>query len=172
MTDSQPLAATTPRALAAYLTGIRSLMEEATIIRRSWIRQIGMLILDARTKPSELVAPMVLRCGKENRELFVAFRKRLDGIATPPGCDACQAAFAAWLDKQTAACDALVDIGTSGDLAQLRAVQRLLADGRVDTQAFNAEYSTLIVTLKQRIEQRKAAKRMHWPFGARAKHPA
>lgn len=170
MTD-QTLAAATPRALAAYLTGIRGLMEEATIIRRSWIRQVGMLILDARTKPPDLVAPMVLRCGKENRELFVGFRIRLDEVKPPPGCEACHAAFAAWLDKQTAACDALVDIGTGGDLAQLRAVQRLLADGRVDTQAFNAEYSTLVLSLKQRIAARKATKGRAWLFG-RGRHSA
>jgi hypothetical protein len=164
----QTIVAATPRALAAYLTAIRGLMEEATAIRRSWIRQVGMLILDARTKPPDMVAPMVLRCGKENRELFVGFRVRLDEIKPPSGCDACQAAFAAWLDKQTAACDALIDIGTSSDLVQLRAVQRLLAEGRVDTQAFNAEYSALLTALKQRIAARKAAKGMHWPFRAKS----
>src|SRR5258708_1632297 len=117
----------TSKVLAAYLTAIRALMEEATTIRRSWIRQVGVLILDARTKPPEMVAPLVARVGTENREIFAGFRTRLDAIGTPPGCEGCHEAFAAWLDKQTAACAAMTGIGATGDLAQLRAVQRLLA---------------------------------------------
>ena len=154
----------TPRVLAAYLTAIRSLMEEATIIRRSWIRQVGVLILDARSKPPDMVAPVVSRTGVENRELFSGFRVRLDEIHAPPGGEACHAAFAHWLDKQTLACDVLIEIGKGGDLLQLRSVQRLLAEGRVDTQAFATEYTKLVETLKQRVEMQRSMKKMHWPF--------
>lgn len=58
-----PPVANTPRTLSTYLQAVRELMSEASILRRSWIRQVGVLILDARAKSPEMVAPGAAYCG-------------------------------------------------------------------------------------------------------------
>jgi len=172
MTDTQTtipapspgVPAATPRNVAGYLRAVRELMTEATTVRRSWIRQVGMLILDARTKPAEMVAPGAGRCGADQRELFAGIQVRLAQVAVPRPCEPCQDAFAAWLQKQLGACDLLEEVGRTGDVTTLRAVQRLLAESRGDTAAFNATYNALLISLKSQIEARKSARRL---FGRR-----
>src|SRR5581483_3415246 len=121
--SAAPLPAT-PRNVAAYLRAVRELMTEATTLRRSWIRQVGVLILDARAKPPEMVAPGAAHCGAEQRELFAGIQLRLSEMSVPRGCDVCQESFVAWLDKQVGACDLLVEIGRTSDLLTLKTVQR------------------------------------------------
>jgi len=161
--SAAPLPAT-PRNVAAYLRAVRELMTEATTLRRSWIRQVGVLILDARAKPPEMVAPGAAHCGTEQRELFTGIRVRLGEIPVPRGCDVCHEAFVAWLEKQVGACDLLIEIGRTGELTTLKTVQRVLADSRTDTAAFNAAYTALVEGLKQQVNARKKTRLL---FGRR-----
>lgn len=148
----------TPRNVSNYLHAVRELMSEASILRRSWIRQVGVLILDARSKPPEMVAPGAAHCGKQQRELFEGIQVRLAQTVVPIGCESCQDAFVAWLNKQLQACALLEEIGRTNDLATLRTVQRVLADGRADTAAFTGAYAALVAILKQQVDARKKLK--------------
>jgi hypothetical protein len=154
-TQSPPSIPNTPRNLSTYLQAVRELMSEASVLRRSWIRQVGVLILDARSKPPEMVAPTAAYCGAQQRELFTGIRVRVGQIAVPTGSEICQDAFISWLDKQLHACSLLEEIGRTGDLATLRTVQRVLADGRADTAAFTNAYTALVNGLRQQVEQKK-----------------
>jgi hypothetical protein len=148
----------TPRNLSTYLHQVRELMSEASILRRSWIRQVGALILDARAKPPEMVAPGAAHCGLQQRELFTGIRVRLGQLPVPIGCETCQEAFIAWLEKQLHACSLLEEIGRTADVTTLRAVQRVLADGRADTATFTTAYTTLVSGLRQQVEAKKKLK--------------
>jgi hypothetical protein len=159
-----PPVANTPRSLSAYLHAVRELMSEASILRRSWIRQVGVLILDARAKPPEMVSPGAAYCGSQQRELFTGIRVQLSQLAVPIGCETCQDAFIAWLEKQLHACHLLEEIGRTGDVTTLRTVQRVLADGRADTTAFTTAYTALVTGLKQQVEAKKRSKSL---FGRR-----
>jgi hypothetical protein len=154
----------TPRNISTYLQAVRELMSEASILRRSWIRQVGVLILDARSKPPEMVAPTAAYCGTQQRELFTGIRVQVGQVAVPTGCDVCQDAFISWLDKQLHACNLLEEIGRTGDLATLRTVQGVVADGRADTAAFTNAYTLLVNGLRQQVEQKK---RLRSLFGRR-----
>jgi hypothetical protein len=148
----------TPRNVSVYLHQVRELMSEASVLRRSWIRQVGVLILDARAKPPEMVAPGAASCGSQQRELLTGIRVRLSQIPLPTGCETCQDAFVAWLEKQLLACGLLEEIGRTGDMTTLRAVQRVLADSRADTAAFTNAYTILVTGLKQQVEAKKRLK--------------
>jgi hypothetical protein len=137
-------------------------MQEASLLRRSWVRQVGVLTVDARVKPPEMVAPGAARCGNEHGELFAGVRVRLVQLDVPPGCGTCHAAFLAWLDKLSDACTLLDQVGRTGDLARLRAVQGVLADARVDFAALSATYAGLVADLKRRIAARARTPRAGW----------
>jgi hypothetical protein len=114
--------------------------------------------------------------GGQQGQLFRAMRAELDGLELPAVCDSCHLAVTSWLDKHVAACDLMVEVGTSRDLTRLRATQGLLAEARVDLQRFNSDCDTLVAALRRRALTTKAgraAKRpgTRWPFGG-AKTPA
>lgn len=111
------------RAVAAYLTSIRALVNEASASRAAWIRQLGQLMKDVRVSGDNPgpAAAEALRVGIEQMAIFRAFRERLDKL-TPPGiCQDCHLIVLGWLDKQTAACDVMIEVGHSSDLPGLRA---------------------------------------------------
>ena len=157
------------RAIAQYLSAIRGLMNEASESRKLWVRQIGTLLADARAKPPEMVAPTAGEVGSTQRALFENVRGRVVELNSPNECVSIHEVVLAWLDKQIAACDVMVEVGQTGDVSRLRSTQGLLAEGRLDTQRFNAEYTTLVNALKARVQRtatrRPAARKGLWPFG-------
>ena len=158
------------RAIAQYLSAVRALVGEASESRRLWVRQIGTLMADARTKPPEMVAPSAGEVGGAQRATFEGVRTRLAELTPPTECLSCHDTVLGWLDKQIAACDVMVEVGQTGDVSRLRSTQGLLAEGRLDTQRFNAEYTTLVTALKARVQRtatrRPAARKGGlWPFG-------
>jgi hypothetical protein len=158
------------RAIAQYLSAIRALMNEASESRKLWVRQIGTLLQDTRTKPPEMVAPNAGQVGAEQRAVFESVRGRAAELTPPTECVTIHDVVLAWLDKQLAACDVMVEVGQTGDVSRLRSTQGLLAEGRLDTQRFNAEYTTLVTALKARVQRtatrRPAARKGGlWPFG-------
>src|SRR5207237_7417582 len=114
------------RATVAYLKAIRALMTEASDSRKAWIRQVGVLIVDARTKPPAEIAPVAGLCGAEQRSAFTSVRERVSAVDVPPGCEECGDAFLAWLDKHLLACQILGEVAQSQDVLGLRSVQRVL----------------------------------------------
>lgn len=157
------------RAIAQYLSGVRALVNEASQSRKLWVRQIGTLLQDARTKPPEMVAPPASEIGAAQRDAFARLRARATELSPPPECGICHKLAIAWLDKQIAACEAMVEFGQTRNVARLRATQDLLSEGRVDTQRFNAEYTSLVAALRARVQRshtrRPTARHGVWPFG-------
>lgn len=158
------------RAIAQYLTAIRALMSEASESRKLWVRQIGTLLQDTRTKPPEMVAPNAGEVGSTQRAFFASVRGRVTELTPPTECLTIQDVVLTWLDKQMAACDVMVEVGQTGDVLRLRSTQGLLAEGRLDTQRFNAEYTALVSALKARVQRtatrRPGARKGLWPFGS------
>jgi len=142
------------RAVAAYLTAIRTLVNEASASRAAWIRQLGQLMKAVRSSADEPgpLAAEALRVGTEQAAAFRAFRERLDKLNAPGICQDCHLIVLGWLDKQMAACDVMIDVGKSGDLASLRATQGLLAEGRDDTRRFATTYAELVAWLRERLD--------------------
>jgi hypothetical protein len=159
----KPLSPT--RAMALYLTQIRSLLAEASESRRAWVRQIGIMMQDARTRPLAMVSPAAGKIGSEQMSRFGELRERLAKLEPPPGCGDLHALFNGWLDRHTEVCQILVDFGRSGDLAKLRTSQSLLAEGRSELQRFQAEYTRRVTALKKQVDAAKKRRRTKWPFG-------
>jgi hypothetical protein len=162
---SAPVAKASPQQTVAYLRAVRGLMEEATAGRRAWIRQVGVLILEARTRLPAEVAPAAARCALEQRTVLADVRSRLTALEVPSGCDECHDAFVAWLDKHLLACQILEEIGLNQNVLGLRSVQRVLADARADSLAFSAAYQALVAPIRARAAARKKGRRVRWPFG-------
>jgi hypothetical protein len=160
---AKPLSPT--RALAVYLTQLRQLLTEATESRRAWVRQIGIMMQDARTRPLAMVSPAAGKIGSEQLSRFGELRERLSKLEPPPGCGDLQALFNGWLDRHTEVCQILVDFGRTGDLAKLRTSQSLLAEGRSDLQRFQAEYTRRVTALKKQVDAAKKRRKAKWPFG-------
>lgn len=154
------------KARVAYLKAIRALMAEASASRKAWIRQVGVLIVDARSNPPNEIAPSAGACGDQQRAAFAAIRDRVSALDVPPGCEECGDAFLAWLDKHLLACQILAEIAQSQDVLSLRSVQRVLAEARADGVAFSQSYAALVAPLRARAAATKKRTRpTRWPFG-------
>jgi hypothetical protein len=154
------------RARVAYLKAIRALMAEASDSRKTWIRRVGVLIVDARTGPPGEIAPAAGLCGAEQRSAFASVRERVSALDVPPGCEECGDAFLAWLDKHLLACPILTEIAQSQDVLGLRSVQRVLAEARADGAAFSGAYAALVAPLRARAAAARTKKKRpaRWPF--------
>ena len=146
-----PALAAPPRQVANYLGGLRAVLAEAVESRRSWTRELGKLADDARQQQRVLVAQQAGRVGHRQGEAFRGLRARLNQLSPPPGCLICHRAVVSWLDIQLAACDVMVEVGTSGEPAELRRVQRVLADGREQARRFNTEYRQILDSLREAV---------------------
>jgi hypothetical protein len=172
----------TPRAevrqVATYLTELRAIVDGASASRAAWIRQLGALLKDARAGAArDQLAQASARIGLEQRARFGEFLRRLVGLEPPPLCQDVHLIASGWLEKQIAACDVMVDVGRTGDVAALRATQGLLAEGRDDSRRFSVAYAELVAWLKERLAagaqpKRSAGRRnplggLRWPLRRR-----
>jgi hypothetical protein len=147
------------RAVAAYLTAVRAIVNEASSSRAVWIRQIGTLMKDGRDpERADGLAAEAGQIGQEQLAAFRAFHERLDRLQPPLMCEDCQMIVSGWLEKQMAACDVMIEVGKAGELSALRATQGLLADGRDDSRRFAQSYAELVAWLKERLAHARAAK--------------
>jgi hypothetical protein len=160
---ARPLSPT--RAVALYLTQLRQLLAEATESRRAWVRQIGIMMQDARTRPMAMVSPTAGKIGAEQLTRFGEMRERLGKLEPPPSCDELQTLLHVWIERHMEVCQILVEFGRTGDLARLRASQGLLAEGRADLQRFQAEYTRRVAALRHKVDAAKKRRRPKWPFG-------
>lgn len=161
---------------AVYLKSLRLVLDEALEARRLLVRKLGGLMEEARTTHRGAVIQAIGRVGGDEAAALRRVRARLDGLAPPPACVPCHGAVAHWLDEMVAACDAMADVGRSGNLARLRETQEHLAASRADARTFNAEYERLVAELRRRASAlskkqslrkggalRRLAKRVHRP---------
>src|SRR5581483_3295896 len=134
--------------IAAYLTVLRGLVDRAGAARQSWIREIGAVARAVREgDPAAAVEAGVI--GREQLRRFEPFREELAALVPPGPCEACHMAVVGWLDKQVAACEVMVEVGQTGDVELLRGTTGLLAEGRIDTARFRAEYTNLVAALNE-----------------------
>lgn len=137
-----------PRAVATFLTSMKPYLNEVTRSRAQWIRDIGVLLEDARRQHASVVAQGATRVGRAQVVIFREAHTRIAAIGAPADCEVIHRAVLTWLDKQMAACDVMVDVGLRGDLPRLREVQGLLAEGRFHAQKFNDEFVRLVALVR------------------------
>jgi hypothetical protein len=139
------------REVASYLVALRPILSSATEARRTWVKRIGVLMEDARKGNDAQVARSAASIGQNTAGTFRGGRARLDQLKPPRGCAECHRALLLWLEKLVAACDLLIDVGRTGNLARIRETQELLAESRAHAHQFNGEYARLVGDLRQRV---------------------
>jgi hypothetical protein len=140
-----------PKAVAIYLTQLRPLLVEATSTRHGFVREIGVLMENARHQNPTAVTQAAGKLGRGQMTLFRDVRMQVDALHTPPSCQSCHHSVTSWIEKQIAACEIMVEVSVKGDLPQLREVQGLLAEGRLHARQFNAEYGRLVEKLHSAV---------------------
>lgn len=169
MDDAAPQRPTdAPRFVAAYLRNLRPVLDSSTAARKSLVRDVGMLIEQARAGERDVVIETAERVGREQADALQRIRLRLSPIEPPPVCETCHLAVIGWLDKQIAACEALTGVSVSGDLSRLREAQGLLAEARGDAHRFVSEYERLLTELKGRLAAARESRRAQ-PKGLRTR---
>jgi hypothetical protein len=161
--------ATSAKSVARYLAAIKDLVERATASRQIWIRQIGK-VSQAIKENDELAAVEAGVIGTDQAERFRKLRDELAELHPPAACEACHMSVVSWLEKQIAACEVMVEIGQTRNVELMRQTSGLLAEGRIDTARFRAEYNNLIGALQEHLKTHKPVgrpKRVRWPFGTR-----
>jgi hypothetical protein len=139
------------REVAAYLVALRPILASATEARRTWVKRVGVLMEDARKGNGAQVARSAASIGHDTAGTFRHGRSRLELLKPPRGCGECHRALLLWLEKLVAACDLLIEVGHSGNLARIRETQELLTESRAHAHQFNGEYARLVGDLRQRV---------------------
>ena len=140
-----------PQAVARYLIGLRPILADACAERNEWMRQLGLLIEHARSGNSLRVARAAGQLGRDFAERFRHTRSRIELLNAPAECDICQASVRAWAEALQGSCAALMEVGRSGQLGELRQAQERLAEARVQARRFNEEYARLTNELRRRV---------------------
>ena len=141
----------TPKAVAIYLTRLRPLLVEATSTRHGFVREIGVLMENARHQNPTVVAQAAGKLGRSQMALFRDVRLQVNALQPPSSCQPCQHSVTTWLDKQIGACEVMVDVSVHSDMTRLREVQGLLAEGRLHARRFNGEYGRLVEALRAAV---------------------
>jgi hypothetical protein len=143
-----PPAQATPRAIAGFLVTLKPMVARAVEIRASWIKELGLLFAEVQHgNPSQVTA----RAGRLGREHVGAFREvqtAVDRLAPPEGCQEIFASVLIWTDALVKACEALIEVGNSGQLAGMQIVQRNVTEARHAARRFNSEYNRLLTELR------------------------
>lgn len=161
MPEGRPKGAarTSITANAIYLKTLRLLLDEAIEARRIWVRQLGLLMEEARTAHRSTIVLATGRTGVEQAGAFRSVRGRLERLEVPAASAGCHRAVMRWLDKMVLACEAMVQVGETGELAGLKDTQEQLAASRTDARRFNAEYERLMIELRRRVTSAGQTKR-------------
>jgi hypothetical protein len=141
----------TPKAVAIYLTRLRPLLVAATSTRQGFVREIGLLLENARHQNPTTVAQAAGTLGRGQMALFREVRMQLDALHPPPSCQPCHHSVTSWIEQQIAACQGLLEVSVKGDPRRLREVQWLLADGREHARRFNGQYGRLVEMLRNAV---------------------
>jgi cell division septum initiation protein DivIVA len=140
----------TPIAVACYLRELRPAIERLTEGRQAFIRRIGTLMEQVRQGDADGFAEEADHVGRDAASQFRFARGRLETLPVPGVCQACHEAVLSWIDMLVAAADVLAESGQSNDRSRLREVQSLLAESRMFSNRFRAQYEALVERLRQR----------------------
>jgi hypothetical protein len=140
-----------PRAIAQYLMHVRPVVAHVSHSRQGWVRDIGVLMEDARHQTPFVVAQAAGRIG---RTQDATFREALSGIermAAPGPCGELRAALVSWLEKQRGACEVMIAASVVGEPRRLNEVQPYLAEARHHARRFNEEYARLAGEVRRAV---------------------
>jgi hypothetical protein len=140
-----------PREIARYLRDLRPILSAPRLARRDWIRDLGLLIEEARTGDPIAISRQAGRHGRDVIPVFREARRRLAELHPPPECEALHNAIEQWIVQHVEACEALIHTEEQRTLRGLREVQERLAEGRAWAQRFNAEYALVLDDLRGQI---------------------
>jgi hypothetical protein len=141
-----------PAAVGRYLTALRPLVAAAAEERRGFIREVGQFVEGARLGNVQLTTQAAGRLGRSRGDAFRAHRGAIAALSAPASCVDCHNAAVSWLELHVRACEALVEVGRSGELARLVETQRLLGEARVRAQQFNSAYDAAVHELRRVVE--------------------
>jgi hypothetical protein len=142
---SQPAS---PREVARFLIALKPIVAQAIAIRQSWIKELGRLFEEARQGNTAHVTGQAGRLGRDHVTAFREVRWAAEVQQPPPGCRQIYQALMAWLDGLVSACEALIEVGSSGDLGGMQFVQQHVAEARHAARRFNGEYTRLVTELR------------------------
>ena len=94
---------------------------------------------------------MTTRAGRLGREHVGAFREvraSVGRLSPPEGCQEIHRSVQLWTDSLVKACEALIEVGSSGQLAGMQIAQRNVTDARHAARRFNSEYNRLLTELR------------------------
>lgn len=157
--DRAPSRSGSPRAVAGYLHQLKRFLTEASECRRSFVREIGVLMEESRRASRGTIAQAAGRTGRDQGQDFRQLRTDLVVLQPPPSCMQCHVAVQRWIEKHVLACQVMVEIGLTGDLGRLAETQELLAEAREHARLLNAEYAHLVADLRARVRSAQARAR-------------
>ncbi|HEY3109649.1 MAG TPA: hypothetical protein VGL23_12895 [Chloroflexota bacterium] len=166
----------TGRQIARYLRDLRPVLTAPRLARREWIREVGLLIDDARTGDPIALARRAGRQGREAVPIFREARRRLDDLSPPPECQALHDATGRWITLHVEACEALIRTEQQRAPRPLREVHERLVLARAQAQRFKEEYARLVEQLRAQVAAGSAREggrdgrrpgRLRWLFRAR-----
>lgn len=79
---------------------------------------------------------------------FRDVRSSVERLQPPEGCQEISKAVLGWTDSLVKACEALIEVGNSGQLAGMQIAQRNVTEARHAARRFNSEYSRLLTELR------------------------
>jgi hypothetical protein len=140
----------TPVAVAGYLRELRPTVAQLAESRQVFIRRIGTLMERVRQGDLEGVSAEADQVGREAASQYRYARVRVESVGAPGVCEACHEAVLGWIDMLITAADVLAEFGTTEDRGRLREVQTLLAESRIFSNRFKAQYEALVARLRER----------------------
>ena len=145
------------RAVALYLRSIRPIVGSVAVSRQAWVRDMGILLEDARHGSPSTVARSAGRIGAQQRIVFRDARRQVEGLPVPPACVSVRSAILSWLEKQDQACTVMVESGQTGDVRRLHEVHGVLAEARAHAHHFNEEYARLVADVRSAVDNARRA---------------
>jgi hypothetical protein len=143
----QPVQAS-PRDIARFLVLLKPLVARAIEVRSSWIKELGALFEEARQGNAAQVTARAGRLGREHVGAFRDVRTSVERVGPPLGCEEIHKSVLVWTDSLVKACEALIEVGNSGQLAGMQIAQRNVTEARHAARRFNSEYSRLVTELR------------------------
>jgi hypothetical protein len=134
------------------LQQLRRFLAEASECRRSFVREIGVLMEESRRSNRGTIAAAAGRAGRDQGAYFRQLRSDLSVLQPPASCMQCHVAVQRWIEKHVSACEVMVEIGVSGELGRLASTQEMLADARYYARQLNSEYAHLVADLRARVK--------------------
>jgi hypothetical protein len=161
-----------PRAVAAYLVGLRPALSGALLARQEWVRRMGALMEDARRGNPATVASGAGRLGAEFGGRFRESLAVLARLTPPPSCVEAHREATRWLDRLVEGCDVLVKVGRTGVMGELRHAQELFAESRAHAREFNIEHNRLVSDLRARVQVLRAQSKAATASKAKRRRPS